>query len=88
LEASEKDRAAALIDSALLMLVGNGCMSEQEADGLGWILVEKTPSVKELRGLIIELEDRALSCDKMPYDRALAVVKILREAWKEVRDYE
>ena len=88
MEASEKDRAAALIDSALLMLVGNGCMSEQEADGLSWVLGEKTPSAKELRSLIIELEDRALSCDKVSYDQALAVVRLLREAWKEVRGYE
>jgi len=88
LEASAEDRAAALLNSALLMLVQNGCMSENEADGLSWILVEKTPSAKELRGLIIELEDRALSCDKVSYDRALAVVKILREAWKEVSGYE
>lgn len=88
MEASAEDRAAALIDSALLMLVGDGCMSENEADGLSWVLVEKTPSAKELRNLIIELEDRALSCDKVSYDRALAVVKILREAWKEVSGYE
>jgi hypothetical protein len=72
----------------MLLLVKNGCMSEQEADGLVWLLVEKAPSAQELRGLIIELEDRALSCDKVPYERALAVVKLLREAWKEVRGYE
>jgi hypothetical protein len=72
----------------MLALMRIGCMSENEADGLGWILEEKTPSAKELRGLIIELEDRALSCDKVSYDQALAVVKILREAWKEVRGYE
>jgi len=88
LEASAEDRAVALIDSAMLALMRIGCMSEQEADGLGWILSAKTPSAKELRSLIIELEDRALSCDKVSYDQALAVVRLLREAWKEVRDYE
>ena len=88
MEASEKDRAVALISSAMLALMRIGCMSENEADGLDWALSAKTPSAKELRSLIIELEDRALSCDKVSYDQALAVVKILREAWKEVSGYE
>jgi len=87
-EASAEDRAAALVDSAILALLRIGCMSEQEADGLGWIIEEKAPSAKELRGLIIELEDRALGCDKASYDQVLAVVRLLREAWKEVRGYE
>jgi len=88
LEASAEDRAVALIDSAILVLVRVGCISGNEADGLGWLLEEKTPTAQELRSLIIELEDRALSCDKASYDQALAVVKLLREAWKEVRGYE
>jgi len=88
LEASAEDRAVALISSAMLVLMRIGCMSEQEADGLDWVLSAKTPSAKELRSLIIELEDRALSCDKVSYDQALAVVRLLREAWKEVRSYE
>ena len=88
MEATAEDRAQALVDSAVLALVRVGCMSEQEADGLGWIIEEKAPSAKELRGLIIELEDRALSCDKASYDAVLAVVKLLREAWAEVRGIE
>jgi len=87
-EATAEDRAQALVDSAVLALVRVGCMSEQEADGLGWIIEEKAPSAKELRGLIIELEDRALSCDKASYDAVLAVVKLLREAWAEVKGIE
>jgi len=87
-EASAEDRAQALVDSAILALVRIGCMSEQEADGLGWIIEEKSPSAKELRGLIIELEDRALGCDKASYDQALVIIKLLREAWAEVRGLE
>jgi len=87
-EASAEDRAQALVDSAILALMRTGCMSEQEADGLGWIIEEKAPSAKELRGLIIELEDRALGCDKISYDAALAIIKLLREAWAEVRGLE
>ena len=88
MEASAEDRAQALVDSAILALMRTGCMSEQEADGLGWIIEEKAPSAKELRGLIIELEDRALGCDKISYDAALAIIKLLREAWAEVRGLE
>jgi len=88
LEASSKDRATALIDSAILALMKFGCMSESEADGLGWILEEKTPTAQELRSLIIELEDKALGCDKASYDQALAVVRLLREAWREVMYHE
>jgi len=88
LEASNEDRATALVESAMFALMKIGCMSEQEADGLGWVLEKKRPTARELRSLIIELEDKALGCDKASYDQALAVIRLLKEAWKEVMYYE
>jgi len=88
LEASAEDRATALVESAMFALMKIGCMSEQEADGLDWLLVEKNPSARELRSLIIELEDKVLGCDKASYDQALAVIRLLKEAWREVMYYE
>jgi len=88
LEASAEDRATALVESAMFALMKIGCMSESEADGLGWVLEEKRPTARELRSLIIELEDKALGCDKASYDQALAVIRLLREAWREVMYYE
>jgi hypothetical protein len=83
MEETNELRAQALIDAVALLLLRHGCITDGEAEGLlDWALEEGTLTAKGLRNLILGLEDRALSCDKK--DVALAAVKMLREAWKEL----
>jgi len=83
MEETNELRAQALIDAVALLLLRHGCITDGEAEGLlDWALEEGTLTAKGLRNLILGLEDRALSCDKN--DVALAAVKMLREAWKEL----
>jgi len=83
MEETNELRAQALIDCVTLLLFKHGCITAEEAKGLlDWTLEEDIPTAKVLRNLILGLEDRALSCDNK--DVALAAVKMLREAWKEL----
>jgi len=83
MEETNELRAQALIDCVTLLLLKHGCITDEEAEGLlDWALEEGILTAKVLRNLILGLEDRALSCDKK--DVALATVKMLREAWKEL----
>jgi transcriptional regulator CtsR len=83
MEETNELRAQALIDCVTLLLFKHGCITDEEAKGLlDWTLEEDILTAKVLRNLILGLEDRALSCDKK--DVALAAVKMLREAWKEL----
>ncbi len=83
MEETNELRAQALIDSAVLLLSMYGCITDGEAEGLlDWALEEGILTAKGLRNLTLGLEDRALSCDKK--DVALAAIKMLREAWKEL----
>jgi hypothetical protein len=75
--------AIAVVDSVTLMLLGQGCITEEEAETvLNLTLNEDKLTVKGLRNLILGLEDKALSCDKK--DVALVAVGFLREAWKRL----
>ena len=83
MEETNELRAQALIDVVTLLLLRHGCITDKEAEGLlDWALEEGILTAKGLRNLILGLEDRALSCDNK--DVALAAVKMLREAWKEL----
>jgi len=83
MEETDELDAQALIDCVALLLFKHGCLTDEEAKGLlDWTLEEDILTAKVLRNLILGLEDRALSCDKK--DVALAAVKMLREAWKEL----
>jgi len=83
MEETDELDAQALIDCVALLLFKHGCITAEEAKGLlDWTLEEDILTAKVLRNLILGLEDRALSCDKK--DVALAAVKMLREAWKEL----
>jgi len=65
------------------LLFKHGCITDGEAEGLlDWALEEGILTAKGLRNLVLGLEDRALSCDNK--DVALAAVRLLREAWKEL----
>ena len=71
----------ALVDAAALLLLGEGCISDGEAEGLlNLTLNGDTLTAKGLRNLILGLEDRALSCDNKVV--ALMAVEMLRMAWK------
>ena len=71
----------ALIDAAAWLLLGEGCISDGEAEGLLNLTFKgDTLTTKGLRNLILGLEDRALSCDNKVV--ALMVVEMLRMAWK------
>ena len=83
MEETNELRAQALIDVVTLLLLRHGCITDKEAEGLlDWALEEGILTAKGLRNLVLGLEDRALSCDNK--DVALAAVKMLREAWKEL----
>jgi len=83
MEETNELRAQALIDVVTLLLLKYGCITDGEAEGLlDWALKEGILTAKGLRNLVLGLEDRALSCDNK--DVALAAVKMLREAWKEL----
>jgi len=83
MEETNELRAQALIDVVTLLLLKYGCITDGEAEGLlDWALEEGILTAKGLRNLVLGLEDRALSCDNK--DVALAAVKMLREAWKEL----
>jgi len=83
MEETNELHAQALIDSVALLPLKHGCITDGEAEGLlDWALEEGMLTAKGLRNLILGLEDRALSCNKN--DVALAAVKLLREAWKEL----
>ena len=84
MEETSELRAQALVDSVALLLLRHGCITDGEAEGLlDWAHEEGTLTAKGLRNLILGLEDRALSCSKK--DVAMAAVKLLREAWKELK---
>ena len=78
MEETNELRAQALIDSVVLLLLKHGCITDGEAEGLLDLALEKDI----LTAKILGLEDRALSCDNK--DVALAAVRLLREAWKEL----
>jgi len=83
MEETNELRAQALIDVVTLLLLKHGCITDGEAEGLlDWALEEGILTAKGLRNLVLGLEDRALSCDNK--DVALAAVRLLREAWKEL----
>jgi len=83
MEETNELRAQALIDVVTLLLLKYGCITDGEAEGLlDWALEEGILTAKGLRNLVLGLEDRALSCDNK--DVALAAVRLLREAWKEL----
>jgi len=83
MEETNELRAQALIDCVTLLLFKHGCITDGEAEGLlDWALEEGILTAKGLRNLVLGLEDRALSCDNK--DVALAAVRLLREAWKEL----
>ena len=83
-------RAQALIDVVTLLLLGQGCITDGEAETILDLTLDDDTltakglmlTVKGLRNLIMGLEDKARSCDKN--DVALAAAKLLREALKEL----
>jgi len=85
MEETDELDAQALIDCVALLLFKHGCLTDKEAEGLlDWTLEEDMLTAEELQNLILGLEERALSYDNK--DVALAAVKLLKEAWKELND--
>ena len=77
-------RAQALVDSAMLLLLRYGCMKGTEFESLLSLFMEDVLTVKGVHNVIKLLEDKALSCEEMPYGAVIATLKLMRGAEKEL----
>jgi len=65
--------------SVLTLLERYGCIKENEAEGLRWLIEDTTITEAELKGLLLELKERAISCDAVPIALALSIARQVNE---------
>ena len=65
--------------SVLTLLERYGCLHSNEAEGLRWLIEDTTITDAELKGLLLELKDRAISCDAIPIALALSIARQVSE---------
>jgi len=65
--------------SVLTLLERYGCLHTNEAEGLRWLIEDTTITDAELKGLLLELKERAISCDAVPIALALSIARQVSE---------
>jgi hypothetical protein len=65
--------------SVLTLLERYGCLHSNEAEGLRWLIEDTTITEAELKGLLLELKDRAMGCDAIPMPLALSIARQVSE---------
>ncbi len=65
--------------SVLTLLERYGCIKGNEAEGLRWLIEDTTITEAELKGLLLELKDRAMGCDAIPMPLALSIARQVSE---------
>jgi len=65
--------------SILTLLERYGCLHTNEAEGLRWLIEDTTITEAELKGLLLELKERAISCDAVPIALALSIARQVSE---------
>jgi len=66
--------------SVLTLLERYGCLHTNEAEGLRWLIEDTTITDAELKGLLLELKERAIGCDAIPMALALSIARQVSEA--------
>ena len=65
--------------SVLTLLERYGCLHTNEAEGLRWLIEDRSITDAELKGLLLELKDRLMGCDAVPLPLALSVGRQIAE---------
>lgn len=65
--------------SVLTLLERYGCLHTNEAEGLRWLIEDKSITEAELKGLLLELKDRVMGCDAIPMPLALSIARQVSE---------
>ena len=65
--------------SVLTLLERYGCLHTNEAEGLRWLIEDKSITEAELKGLLLELKDKVIGCDAVPMALALSVARQITE---------
>ena len=65
--------------SVLTLLERYGCLHANEAEGLRWLIEDRSITEAELKGLLLELKDRVMGCDAIPMPLALSVGRQISE---------
>ena len=65
--------------SVLTLLERYGCLHTNEAEGLRWLIEDKSITDVELKGLLLELKDRVMGCDTIPMPLALSIARQVTE---------
>ena len=65
--------------SVLTLLERYGCLHTNEAEGLRWLIEDRSITEAELKGLLLELKDRVMGCDAIPMPLALSVGRQISE---------
>jgi len=65
--------------SVLMLLERYGCLHTNEAEGLRWLIEDKSITDVELKGLLLELKDRVMGCDAVPMALALSIARQITE---------
>jgi len=65
--------------SVLTLLERYGCLHTNEAEGLRWLIEDRSITEAELKGLLLELKDRVMGCDAIPMPLALSVGRQIAE---------
>jgi len=65
--------------SVLTLLERYGCLHTNEAEGLRWLIEDTTITDAELKGLLLELKERAIGCDAVPIALALSIARQITE---------
>ena len=65
--------------SVLTLLERYGCLHTNEAEGLRWLIEDKSVTEAELKGLLLELKDRLMGCDAIPLPLALSMARQVSE---------
>jgi len=65
--------------SVLTLLERYGCLHTNEAEGLRWLIEDRSITEAELKGLLLELKDRLMGCDAIPLPLALSIGRQISE---------
>ena len=65
--------------SVLTLLERYGCLHTNEAEGLRWLIEDRSITEAELKTLLLELKDRLIGCDAVPLPLALSVGRQISE---------
>ena len=67
------------VRSVITLLERYGCIKETEAEGLRWLIEDSSVTDAELKGLLLELKDQVIGCDKVPMALALSIARQVSE---------